>query len=278
MPVAAGPPARLPLPQLLSPVPEWVAPPAWRCIELLSDLHLAPEMPRTFEAFAAQLRDTGADALLILGDLFEVWVGDDQRHRPFEQRCVQLLARTARTRRVAFMPGNRDFLLGDAMAADSGIERLNDPTVLVAWGRRWLLSHGDALCLDDVDYQRWRAEARSDPWQREFAALPLDERLARAGAARAASERRRAADAFDPALWADVDPDAARAWLDTTGCADLIHGHTHRPGTSALGAGHHRHVLSDWDLDHAGSARAGLLRLTPAGLSRHPPSTATASG
>jgi UDP-2,3-diacylglucosamine hydrolase len=257
---------------------EWGAPPAWQCIELLSDLHLAPEMPRTFEAFAAHLTCTTADALLILGDLFEVWVGDDQRRRPFEQRCVALLARTARIRPVAFMPGNRDFLLGDAMAADAGLERLTDPTVLVAWGQRWLLSHGDALCLDDVDYQRWRAEARSDTWQREFGALPLDERLALAGAARAASERRRESGAFDPALWADVDKDAARAWLDAARCTDLIHGHTHRPGSSALGPGHQRHVLSDWDLDHAGSLRAELLRLTPAGLSRHAPVTTTASG
>jgi UDP-2,3-diacylglucosamine hydrolase len=259
-------------PPLPLPLPEWLPPTGWRRVDLLSDLHLSADTPRTFAAFSDHLRGTDADAVIVLGDLFEVWVGDDQRTRPFERQCVRLLAETARHRRLAFMPGNRDFLLGDAMAADAGLERLEDPTLLVAGDRRWLLSHGDALCLDDVDYQRWRAQARTAAWQQDFAARPLAERLALAAAARADSERRRGSGTFDPALWADVDARAALAWLRAADASDLIHGHTHRPGTHRLADGHHRHVLSDWDLDH-GTPRAELLCLTRTGLERRPPAS-----
>ena len=264
-----------PLPALPTPVPEWRAPVGWKRIDLLSDLHLSADTPNTFAGFAAHLRATDADAVIILGDLFEAWVGDDQRGRVFERGCVRLLADTARRRQLAFMPGNRDFLLGDAMASEAGLRRLSDPTVLDAWGRRWLLSHGDALCLDDTEYQRWRVLARTPEWQRDFAARPLDERLALAAAARVESDRRRAGGAFDPAAWADVDAAAARDWLSAAGAAELIHGHTHRPATHALGDGRRRHVLSDWDLDH-GAPRAELLSLTPRGLQRRPPASPAA--
>lgn len=261
-----------PVPPPLPALHAWSAPASWRRIDFVSDLHLAPSCPRTFDAWAAHLLHTPADAVLMLGDLFEVWVGDDQRHGVFEQQCVQAMAEASSRRQVGFMAGNRDFLLGDAMRRDCGLMALADPTVLEAWGQRLLLTHGDALCLEDEAYQRFRAMARGTAWQRQFASLPLAERLERAHAARADSERRRRDEPFDPALWADVDAGAAVAWMHAAGCSEMVHGHTHRPATHALAPGYTRHVLSDWDLDHAGPGRAEVLRLTRDGLSRVAPS------
>jgi UDP-2,3-diacylglucosamine hydrolase len=253
---------------------EWTAPKAWRRIDFISDLHLSEEMPRTFEAWAAHVLHTPADAVLMLGDVFEVWVGDDQRGRVFESQCVQVLAEAASRRHIGFMPGNRDFLLGSAMREACGLIALPDPSVLDAWGQRLMLTHGDALCLDDVAYQAFRRQSRSPAWQRDFRALPLDERLRRAASARAVSESRRASETFDPELWADVDSAAAVAWLHAAGCTELIHGHTHRPGTEVIAPGFTRHVLSDWDLDHRSPGRAEVLRLTRDGLERVAPSRA----
>jgi UDP-2,3-diacylglucosamine hydrolase len=133
---------------------EFVAPPAWTCIDFVSDLHLAADMPQTFEAFAAYLRSTSADAVFILGDLFDAWVGDDARHEGFEAQCTALLAAAAQRRPLAFMVGNRDFLAGAAWVQACGMTALADPTLLVACGQRLLLTHGDALCLADMEYQR----------------------------------------------------------------------------------------------------------------------------
>src|SRR3982751_280877 len=128
--------------------PTLEAPADWRGIDLLSGLHLAGTTPEVFAAWAAHLQHTDADAVFILGDLFEVWIGDDMAERGFEARCVEVLAAAAARRMGAFMPGNRDFLVGDAMLEGSGVRRLADPTLVVAFGARVLLSHGDALCID----------------------------------------------------------------------------------------------------------------------------------
>ena len=257
----------------LPPLYQWEAPREWRRVDFISDLHLSAASPRTFDAWTAHLRHTPADAVLILGDLFEWWVGDDQREGAFEAGCVQALADAASHRQIGFMAGNRDFMLGEDMRRACGLMALPDPSVLDAWGRRLLLTHGDALCLDDEPYQRFRALSRQPAWQRDFMVLPLAERLRQAAAARADSDARRRDQAFDPALWADVDRAAAVAWLHATGSEEMVHGHTHRPGSEELAPGFTRHVLSDWDLDRA-PARAEVLRLTRDGLSRVPPSTA----
>jgi UDP-2,3-diacylglucosamine hydrolase len=242
------------------------APTAWRSIDFISDLHLSEAMPRTFEAWAAYLRDTPADAVFILGDLFEVWIGDDTRTQPFEQACVQALKAVAGHRHLGFMAGNRDFLVGSAMLSDAGLQRLHDPTVLQAFGQRWLLTHGDALCLDDVEYQAFRRQVRSAAWQQDFLAKPLAERARLARAIRQESQSRKDA-APSLTVWADVDSAAARAWLDAAGSRQMIHGHTHRPGLVELGADRARHVLSDWD--HDGPApRSDVLRLDARGLHR----------
>ena len=245
------------------PVPELQADPAWRCIDLLSDVHLHADMPRTFKAWRHHLLRTPADAVLMLGDLFEVWVGDEQRFSGFEARCLQVLQLAARQRLLAFLPGNRDFLLGDAMLADAGLLRLADPTVLLAFGQRWLLSHGDALCLSDTAYQQFRQQVRAPGWQQAFLAQPLVVRQQQARVMRDASAAHQAS---QPAAdWAEVDDAAAVAWLDGAAAPALVHGHTHRPASHALAGGRSRHVLGDWDLD-ATPPRASALRLTASGL------------
>lgn len=252
------------------PVPgffEFSAPADWRAIDLISDLHLAQAAPGTFEAFAAYLRDTDADAVWILGDLFELWVGDDGAARPFESRCVDLLAAAARRRCVGFMAGNRDFLVGTALLQATGMMALPDPTRLDAWGLALLLSHGDALCLADAPYQAFRAQVRSPAWQASFLARPLDERLHIGRELRGASDARRRMGNSS----ADVDADEARRWLTAADAAVLLHGHTHRPGNHDLGAGLSRRVLSDWDFDSAnGRPRGDRLRITRAGVVRLP--------
>jgi UDP-2,3-diacylglucosamine hydrolase len=244
---------------------EYAAPAPWQAIDFISDLHLSPELPRTFEAFASHLRHTPADAVVILGDLFEVWVGDDALSSPFERACADLLAEAACQRSVALMVGNRDFLLGAGFLRATGAMGLADPTVLALWGQRVLLTHGDALCLGDQPYQTFRRQVRSPEWQQAFLGRPLAERRALAAQMRAASQARR----FDGSAEADIDPAEAVRWMHALGTAEMVHGHTHRPGSQSLAPGYKRHVLSDWDLDHG--SRAEVLRLTRDGFLRLPP-------
>ena len=242
------------------------APAHWRQIDFISDLHLCEALPHTFVAWREHMLHTRADAVFILGDLFEVWVGDDARFRDFERDVIDTLAEASTLRRVAFMPGNRDFLVGNALRTDAGLMGLPDPTVLEAWGRTVLLSHGDALCLADTEYQAFRREVRAAAWQDAFLARPLDERLEIAAAIRSESRSRRR---FDGMSDADIDVATAVGWMHAFGAAELVHGHTHRPGSEVLAPGFKRHVLSDWDLD--GNARAEVLRLTRDGFERRPP-------
>ena len=157
------------------------APAHWQAVDLISDLHLQAAEPGTFEAWAAHMRSTPADAVLLLGDVFEVWVGDDAvAHDPFLQACAAVLRQASQRMTVGFMPGNRDFLVGPGFLSDCGVQALQDPTVLVWSAQRTVLSHGDALCLGDTAYQRFRAVARTPEWQNGFLAKPLAERLAMA--------------------------------------------------------------------------------------------------
>jgi UDP-2,3-diacylglucosamine hydrolase len=242
---------------------QFTADPGWQAIDLLSDLHLHAGMPRTFEAWKRHLLGTPADAVLMLGDVFELWVGDDARFDGFEQQCVQVLREATARRVLAFMPGNRDFLVGDEMLQDCGVRRLEDPSLLAAWDHRLLLTHGDALCIDDVAYQRFRSEVRDPDFQRRFLQQPLAARQAQARAIREASARHQAG--REPEQTADVDGAAAAHWLEVAGAGIMVHGHTHRPATHALPGGGLRHVLGDWDFDTA-APRASALRLTAAGL------------
>lgn len=235
------------------------APATWQAVDLISDLHLQASAPATFEAWRAHMRATPADAVLMLGDVFEVWVGDDAvASDPFLQACAQVLREASARMAVGFMPGNRDFLVGPRFLQDCGLTALQDPTLLI-WGtQRVLLSHGDALCLDDQAYQRFRAVSRTDAWQNEFLARPLAERLALAQSMRAQSEAHNQSVAY----FADADADLTRDWLHACGALHLVHGHTHRPADHAV-AGlptATRQVLSDWHADGQ-ALRAEVLRL-----------------
>lgn len=253
-------------PPLLRNVYQLAAPPAWRAVEFISDLHLSESQPRTFEAWARYLRHTAADAVFILGDLFEVWIGDDARAPGnFAQRAADVLAEAAARRRVGFMAGNRDFLVGASMLGDCGVEALADPTVFDAWGQPVLLTHGDELCLDDEAYQAFRAQVRTEAWRQSFLGQPLAERERIARGMRDASEAAKRARPIE--TWADVDAVAAVAWMHAAGARAMVHGHTHRPGSEALAPGYTRHVLSDWDCDTT-PARAQVLRLTRDGFTR----------
>lgn len=229
-------------------------------MDLISDLHLQSGEPATFEAWRHYMAGTPADAVLILGDLFEVWVGDDAvALDPFLQSCAQVLHQAAQRLHLAFMPGNRDFLVGPDFLAGCGMQALSDPTLLELGTHRILLSHGDTMCLEDVAYQAFREKVRQAAWQLDFLAQALPDRLNLARAMRAQSElQKRSGMAY-----ADVDAAMARKWLETAQADVLIHGHTHQPADHPLGSGM-RHVLSDWSLDHA-PHRAQVLRLNRSG-------------
>ncbi len=235
-----------------------------KSIDFISDLHLQASEPATFNAWHRYMQTTPADAVFILGDLFEVWVGDDVLlEHGFESQCAKVMQQTAARIPVYFMHGNRDFLVGDALMKSCGVTLLDDPSLLVFNQQSWLLSHGDALCLDDADYMQFRKQVRSADWQASFLSKPLTERQAIARGLRQQSEARK----DKGATYADVDAQAARQWLEQADCPTLIHGHTHKPATHDLGHGLQRVVLSDWDMA-APTPRAEVMRLSAQGLQR----------
>jgi UDP-2,3-diacylglucosamine hydrolase len=252
------------------PIGKLKAPSAWRCVEFISDLHLHAADADTFMAWRRYMAQTQADAVFILGDWFEVWVGDDaladnqlNRHLSslsFEERCARVCRSSAEQRALYVMHGNRDFLLGQNYLQACHAQLLGDPTVLEFAGQRLLLTHGDALCLADTDYQAFRAQVRSPAWQQDFLAKPIEERQQIARGLRDASEARKKQGLEGGAGYADVDANAARELLAAHACNTMIHGHTHQPATHDLGSGLRRIVLSDWDL-RASAPRAQVLRL-----------------
>ena len=250
------------------------APAAWRRIDFISDLHLADETPRGFAAWRDYLLTTSADAVFILGDLFEAWVGDDSRFEGFEARGAAVLTEAAARRKLFFMVGNRDFLLGAEMLTACGVEGLPDPTVLSAFGERALLTHGDAWCIGDVPYQQFRAQVRNPAWQTQVLARPLVERRMMARSLRSESERAAAAQQGD---WFDVDAPTALRAMSTNKTPTLVHGHTHRPASEVLAPGLVRHVLSDWELDHGAAPRAEVMRWEPGHWTRLAPAAAAVS-
>lgn len=250
----------------------------WQAVDFISDLHLQATEPATFEAWRRYLERPlieRADALFILGDLFEVWVGDDvldhsgTPDHDFWRTCAEVIRAHAAQTPVYFMVGNRDFLLGPATAQACGMQLLADPTVLVFLGQRWLLSHGDELCLADTDYMRFREQVRHPQWQHTFLERPIEEREAIARQLRQQSEARKRDIAGDPNDWADVDHPAAQQWLHHAQAKTLIHGHTHRPAEHALGEGLQRVVLSDWEIGGP-HPRAEVLRISAQGQHRLP--------
>ena len=232
----------------------------------ISDLHLAPERPATSERFFEFLRAPAARAaaLYVLGDLFEYWIGDDELDaaagEPLARRVADALGELSRHGvRVAFMHGNRDFLVGRRFCAASGARLLEDPAVEKIGGVRTLLMHGDTLCTDDLDYQAWRRTARSREWQRGFLAKALPERRSTLAALR---EKSKEVVGAKPAEIMDVNDAAVREALRMHGLTRLVHGHTHRPAHHVLevdGRRCERWVLPDW------YERGGYLAIDDAG-------------
>lgn len=239
-----------------------------RATLFLADLHLSPSIPRTvsaFERFIDGIDATDVGQVYILGDLFEFWIGDDMMTSPFTAAVVARLA-SLRERgiRLFVMHGNRDFLLGKRFAQAAGAQLIDDPTLFEGFGRRWLLTHGDALCTDDMAYQRFRATTRKRWIQCFFLRWPLRLRTRIAANMRAKSEQ------AGPARMhiTDVNRDAVAALFDASGVDGIIQGHTHRPAThdeTRNGQARTRWVLADWEMD-ATPPRGGYLRLDEHGL------------
>jgi UDP-2,3-diacylglucosamine hydrolase len=243
---------------------ELPAPPGWRTAEFISDLHLQASEPATFDAWRRYMAASTADAVFILGDLFEAWPGDDAAFEPgFDADCAGVLRAAAAQRPVFFMHGNRDFLVGRTLLDACGVTLLDDPTVLGFHGQRWLLTHGDLLCTGDQPYLAFRAHVRDPAWQQAVLARPLAERRALARSLREQSAARQLSG--DP--YADVDEALATKWLQAAGAGTMIHGHTHRPRDHRPAAGLARIVLSDWDAA-ASPPRAEVLRLDATGAHR----------
>jgi UDP-2,3-diacylglucosamine hydrolase len=232
----------------------------------ISDLHLAGERPATNERFFRFLRDDAvrAQALYVLGDLFEYWAGDDELS---ESSGDPLAAQVADGFRhladrgipVHVMHGNRDFLIGRRFLAACGAQPLEDPSVVRIAGEPVALLHGDTLCTDDHDYMAWRQTARSATWQEEFLAKPL---AARHEAIQGLRQKSKDVIAAKPAEIMDVNADTVRETFRQLGVRRMIHGHTHRPARHEVevdGARCERWVLPDW------YGRGGYLALDDVG-------------
>jgi UDP-2,3-diacylglucosamine hydrolase len=217
-------------------------------ILFISDLHLDAAEPLAIDQFVRFLtaEANGSDALYILGDLFETWIGDDDDDPARGRVRAALAGLTAGGVPCFIMHGNRDFLLGRDFMTASGCRLLADPTVLEIGGRRFVLTHGDTLCAADRAYQRFRRVARSTVMQKCWRALPLTLRRRLA-----ALIRRRSRDYThrQPEAIMDVTPAAVASLLRATHGDILIHGHTHRPDVHHLdvqGRSCTRIVLGDW--------------------------------
>ncbi len=214
----------------------------------ISDLHLDPSRPDTLARLLELLRHPPGpvERLYILGDLFEAWIGDDaapSELAPLEE-ALQRLKRAGSA--IYFQHGNRDFLLGEAYAGRLGAQLLPEETVIDLYGRPALLMHGDSLCIDDHEYQRFRAMVRNPDWQAQILALPIPERLRLAAELR---ETSRAANQTKAEEIMDVNAAEVARVMEAHGVDLLIHGHTHRPAIHRLqhpSGPATRIVLGDW--------------------------------
>lgn len=216
----------------------------------ISDLHLCESRPHITSAFLRWLAEvaTKADALYILGDFFEYWAGDDAMFDDFHQPIIQaLLQLTQQQTQVFLMHGNRDFLIREGFSNATGVQLLNDPSFRQIYGRKVLLSHGDALCTDDVQYMAFRAQVRQPAWQEAFLNQTLSERQAFIQQARAKSEQEKST---KMAAIMDVNEQALTSLMREYDYPPVfIHGHTHRPNRHVHHVDAHvceRYVLGDW--------------------------------
>lgn len=227
----------------------------------ISDLHLCAEHTRSMQAFLdfIQHRAPKAEALYILGDLFEYWAGDDDLDDPFHQQVIHALQKLSSSTRVYLMHGNRDLLMGRALEQASGGMLLPDPTLLDLYGTPTLLSHGDALCTDDLPYQAHRSQVNDPAWQQQFLAQPLAQRKAIIEQLRMRSETEKRSKTNDIM---DVNDAAVASLLRSHNYPRMIHGHIHRSKCHLhMVDGHRceRWVLGDW------SAAGNALRCDASG-------------
>lgn len=216
----------------------------------ISDLHLCDSRPNITQDFIGFLKETAvkAQALYILGDLFEYWAGDDAIKAGYQQTVISALkALNIHGVKLFFMHGNRDFLLGDAFAQATLGTILPDPSLLHLYGKPVLLSHGDRLCTDDIAYQQFRSQVRSPAWQSQFLSQALDTRIAYIEQIRIKSEQEKS---FKSMQIMDVNQQAVESLLRQHAYPPiLIHGHTHRPNKHIVSIDNHtceRWVLGDW--------------------------------
>ncbi|PKO91182.1 MAG: UDP-2,3-diacylglucosamine diphosphatase [Betaproteobacteria bacterium HGW-Betaproteobacteria-10] len=221
-------------------------------IFFVSDLHLSPRSPGATRLFLQFLgaRAREADELFILGDLFEAWIGDDDCTEPFNAEIIAALRAAGDSGlKISALHGNRDFLLGSGFSAASGVKLLHDPYILSTAEWQFVLSHGDALCLDDAEYMAFRAQVRHPEWQAALLAKPLNERRAIAAHMREVSESSQRA---KQSPCTDLQAAATDDFLREHGYATFIHGHTHQPAKhDHIVDGIHveRWVLADWHED-----------------------------
>ncbi|MCV6626368.1 MAG: UDP-2,3-diacylglucosamine diphosphatase [Cellvibrionaceae bacterium] len=211
----------------------------------ISDLHLDESRPAVTAEFFRFLGEqaAAADALYILGDFFEVWIGDDDDAPLALEVIAKLRQLVDGGTRLYLMHGNRDFLYGEAFCQASGATLLSDPSLIQLAGSPTLLMHGDSLCTDDVEYMAFRQQSRSAPWQQQMLSQPLAARRQLAAQLRQQSQSMSAMKAEDIM---DVNAEAVTATMAEHGAKRLIHGHTHRPARHDLGGGKERLVLGDW--------------------------------
>lgn len=233
----------------------------------ISDLHLDPSRPAITALLLDFLRDeaTQAEALYILGDLFEAWVGDDDDSELALTVVSALRALHESGVPVFLIRGNRDFLLGPDFAGKTGVRLLADPCVISLNDQPTLLMHGDLLCSDDLAYLEFRRQVRDPGWQEQFLAQSLEQRRAFAGQARTASQAHQEAlrDGGEMDAITDVNPATVQSTMERFGVTRLIHGHTHRPDIHSLRVGassEQRIVLGDWH------RRGSVLRASRDGL------------
>lgn len=233
----------------------------------LSDLHLDDAHPETLEKLEGLLAGPArqADAVYLLGDLFEFWIGDDALSESARRVAAHTRALSEDGVPCYFQHGNRDFLLGESYAKQAGLQLLPEYQVLNLHGTPTVLLHGDTLCTDDVEYQAFRRQVRDPRWQAQVLALGVEERLQLARNARDASKAHTGTSAMDIM---DANPQAVAECFEAHGVRRMIHGHTHRPATHehplSDGTTGRRIVLSDWYGD-----RASYLEVSAGGETTH---------
>jgi UDP-2,3-diacylglucosamine hydrolase len=232
----------------------------------ISDLHLAEERPEINSLFFRFMEDTarGAEALYVLGDLFDYWVGDDQLdHDPLARSVTDTIRRLSDAgARVYFMHGNRDFLISERFAREAGLTILADPTLIELYNQQVLLMHGDTLCTEDVAYQQFRAQTRTAEWKNATLAKPYESRQQLAQSIRAQSDSEKNQ---KPEEIMDVTEATVEEVFRQHHYPLMIHGHTHRPATHRLSVDGHaceRWVLADWH------GRGECLEISKSGLRR----------